>query len=129
MKISITKDSKRVITLEEVEQARKIIESEKENDSVNYYAEMAVDAAATLHGGDDCVKVLEASAEIAKNQRLWNFYHEESRDLDVWVRVTARTYRGFCIVGAYLSDIYQLTSDNKKEIAASHMFIRWFAET
>lgn len=128
MKISITKESKKVITIEEAQIAQKIIEGEKESTmTVAEAAEMAVNAAAILHNEDRCCRVLEATAQISKNIHVWNFYHDDSRHLDVWVEATAQTENGFCIIGAYLSDIYQIASDNREEIAR-HMFVRWFKE-
>lgn len=129
MKISITKDTKRILTVEEMELARKIIMAEKDEDSmtVEEYAKMAVEAVIEAYGHDWCEKILEASAEIAKNCRVWNYYHDDSRDLDVWIKCIAQTTKGFCIVGACLSDIWSIGPNNRQEIVR-HMYIRRFKE-
>lgn len=128
MKVRITKDSKHILTLEEVELAARIIRDERENDSwdAGEYAKKAINAALNSHGAY-CNRIFEASAEIAKNCRVWNAYHEDSRDLDVWIEATAQTSEGFCIIGAYLTDLNEITGDNQDEIAR-RMFVRRFTE-
>ncbi len=126
MKVSITKESKKILTLEEAQVARQIILDRKEDEwSVTEYAEMAVNVVCGC--SDHCVEVLKATAEINKNCRAWNVYSENSGTLDVWIKATAQTSEGFYIIGVYLSDIWEISDDNHAEIA-SHMFIRKFVE-
>ena len=73
------------------------------------------------------VKVLEASAEIAKNCRVWNTYADGSADFDVWIRFTAFAGDSFVMGGAYLSDLWAASSDNREE-TVRHMYIRRFKE-
>jgi len=127
MKVIITKESRRYITLEEAAIARKIISDCREDGmSPADYAKIAIDAV----GSNDynwCVKVYEASAEICKNCRVWDAYGDDTRDLDVWIEATAKTSNGFIEIGAALSDIWSITSDNGAEIA-NHMYVRQFQE-
>lgn len=126
MKVSITKNSKKVITLAEASIAQRIIEDLKQNDewTAKDYAVMAV-RVADPKAWD--IEVLKASAEIAKNARAWDSLCEDSGTLDVWIEATAQTSNGFVIIGAYLSDIWSISTDNEDYIR-SHMYIRRFKE-
>ena len=71
---------------------------------------------------------MKIEAEIAKNQRIHNYYgnNEDSGDLDIWLRILAYDkYFGFYDIGAYLSDIWSADGKNSEEIR-SHMFILEF---
>jgi len=130
MKVSITKESKKILTLDEASAARKMILDLKEDPCLTDYAEMAVAfASRTNHSNDCCKKILEVSARIAKNCTVWNYYHDDSRDLDVWVEITARTNNGcFYMIGAYLSDIWTIGPEDQDREIASRMYIRKFVE-
>ncbi len=138
MKVSITKESKKQLTLAEAPIARKIIEYCKEDEMTTAdWGEFAVNVACAGHNyGAHCKKVYEATARISKNCRAMNAYTDDSGDLDVWLEVAALTTHGFYIVGAYLSDLWSVTGDNvwagikdnRAEIA-SRMFIRRFTES
>lgn len=123
MKIAITKEAKRILTVAEMPAVRRLIKEMKEDTDLAWYAKLAAIVAAGANDAD----VLEASAEIAKNCRVRNAYHEESADLDIWVRFAAYTDAGFVMGGAYLTDIWQITSDNNEDIKR-HMYIRLFRE-
>lgn len=124
MKVTMSKDSKRVITLEEAPIANAIINNLKEDESTAFdYAKYAIDAICK----GSIVEVFKASAVIAKNCRANDSIIEGSQDIDVWIEATAQTSDEFCIIGAYLSDIWSLSGDNTKEIA-SHMYSRIFKE-
>lgn len=128
MRVIMTADSKRIIRLDEAPAAQRIIKEMREDEStVAEYAIYAVNAAGT-EGRDWCAKIYEATAEIAKNSRVQDAYFEGSADLDVWISATARTNNGFCIIGAYLSDIWAISGDNAAEIAKNHMYVRKFRE-
>lgn len=122
MKVAITKEAKRILSVAEMPAVQRMIKEMREDTGLMDYAGMAARVAA----GTNVVRVLEASAEIAKNCRVWNAYHEESADLDVWMRVTAYTDKGFVMVGAYLTDIWQIGNNNEE--IRSHMYIRLFRE-
>jgi hypothetical protein len=127
MKVKLTPEAKKFITVAEMPAVRRIIADMKEDDStVEDYAEMAIGAAYDGRAYD--IVIYKATAEIAKNQRVYNAYGENSDSLDVWITAVAYVnFNEFIELGAYLSDIWQITCDNKKEIAA-HMYIRRFKE-
>ena len=127
MKVNLTAEMKKFITVAEMTAVKKVMQYEKENDewTVQEWAKMA----ARLVFDDNGAKVIEATARIAKNQRVWDAFDEETRDIDVWIEFTAFSeYRSsFIIAGVYLTDLWQLTKDNADEIK-SHMYIRRFEE-
>lgn len=127
MKVNLTAEMKKFITVAEMPAVKKVMQYEKENDEwkVQEWAKMA----ARLVFDDNGAKVIEATARIAKNQRVWDAFDEETRDIDVWIEFTAFSeYRSsFIIAGVYLTDLWQLTKDNADEIK-SHMYIRRFEE-
>ena len=126
MKVNFTAEMKKIITVAEMPAVRKVIEAEKENDewTVQEWAKMA----AGIVRPCSSVKVLEASAEIAKNCRIWDAYADGSADFDVWIRFTALVNDdSFVMGGAYMSDLWAASSDNREE-TISHMYIRRFKE-
>lgn len=127
MKVNLTAEMKKFITVAEMPAVKKVMQYEKENDewTVQEWAKMA----ARLVFDDNGAKVIEATARIAKNQRVWDAFDEETRDIDVWIEFTAFSeYRSsFIIAGVYLTDLWQLTKNNADEIK-SHMYIRRFEE-
>ena len=126
MRVTLEKDFKRHITLEEAPIVRRIIQYMKEEGGdAKEWATSAVDLAA---GWGQCSEtIFEAKASIAKNRRINNYFDEDSRDFDIWIETTAKASNGFYIIGAYLSDIWQIGDTDNKEIL-SHMYIRKFAE-
>lgn len=129
MKVSVTKDSKRAVRLYELDAMKKLIASCKEDEStVTEYAEMAVRMVGDRDNEWCDTKVFEATAEIAKNSRIWNFYFDGSEHLDVYINATAKSGNSFYVIGIYLSDVYQIgQTDVNKEII-QRMFIRRFKE-
>ena len=127
MKVKFAEKMKKVVTVAELPAAHKVIEAENENDE--WTAQEWAKMAARLVFDDNGAKVIEATARIAKNQRVWDAFDEETRDIDVWIEFTAFSeYRSsFIIAGVYLTDLWQLTKDNADEIK-SHMYIRRFEE-
>lgn len=124
MKVSITAESKRYITLEEAPIAKAIIDNLKEDETTAAeYVTYAINAACK----GTCQEVFKAKATICKNCRANNSIIENSKDLDVWIEATAQTTEGFCIIGVCLSDIWQLCEDNRENIV-SRMYVRTFTE-
>lgn len=127
MKVNLTAEMKKFITVAEMPAVKKVMQYEKENDewTVQEWAKMA----ARLVFDDEATMIIEAKARIAKNQRVWDAFDEETGDIDVWIEFTAFSeYRSsFIIAGVYLTDLWQLTKDNADEIK-SHMYIRQFKE-
>lgn len=130
MKVSITKDMKNVITIADMACVREVLKTMQYDPTT---AKEAAETAARIASGNNDVKVLEASAEIAGNCRVWDYYNFDgcSAHYDVWVNFTAIIANGFggiIMGGAYLSDINSADGDNDEEIR-SHMYIRKFSET
>ena len=127
MKISISAEAKRIITIAEMPVVYKVIEAMKEDTcTAKDYAELA----ARIVSDRNAVKVLEANAEIVKNCRVHDRFCEGSGQFDVWVAFTAVIddgFEGIIMGGAYLTDIWDYTADNADEIR-EHMFIRKFFE-
>ena len=123
MKIRMTEDSKRTVTVSEMAAVRKIMYDLKEDNYLKQYASMAARVAS---GKYDTFEILKVEAEIAKNCRIWNAYGEGTGQLDVWVSVYAyNSYHGFYDFGAYLTDIWAISGDNVEEIRG-HMYIKSF---
>lgn len=128
MKIAITAEAKKYITLADMPAVRKVIDSFKDDGcTVKEYAEQA----ARIASGNNSVKVLECSAKIAGNCRVWDRFDNGTAQFDVWVDFTAIISNGFdgiIMGGAYISDLWDATGNNDEEVR-SHMFIRKFTET
>lgn len=107
MKVTMPRNYRSTFTLEEYDVARRIIAMERDDEETpKGWAEYAANE--ILRDSGDCLReVLTASAEIARNCRVWNAYDEDSGRMDVWINFTALTYDGFIEGGAYLSDIWQ----------------------
>ncbi len=129
MKVQITKEAKKWLTVAEMPIVKKIIADFRNGDNSDVTAEeIAKYASAVIFNGQTADKILEASAEIAGNKRIYNYYNDKSGRLDIWVNFTAfHEYHGFVIGGCYLSDIWSLTDENREEIKR-HMYIREFKE-
>ena len=129
MKVTITKDTKKWLTLEQAPIARRIIADMKQDETpITEYAAMAVNCIGNALGHFNwCSRVLEAKAEISGNRRIWNQYSDDSETLDVWIDFTARTDDGFIEGGAYLTDIWNIGGIESEELAA-HMYCRIFEE-
>ena len=122
MKVNMTSDSKRIVTVEEMPAAREIIRQMKaDENSAADYIRYAVNAL-----GNGCEKVYEASAEIAKNCRIWDAYGSGTGTLDVLIKATARTWNGFVEIGAYITDLWNISDDNSQ---SEHFFVRTFTES
>ena len=124
MKVSITEDSKRLITLNDMPAVKAMIAELKEDN--------AKDCLNILANTFNTATPKEYSAEISKNCRIYNRYSENSADFDIWVTVTLpeTVENGKWViykVGCYLTDIWSISADNKEEIK-SHMYIRKFVE-
>lgn len=113
MRVMMTDDAKKIITLAEAPYARQIIEYMKEDTGLQDYARMAANVA----GGNYGYEILKATAEITRNRNVWDQYGEGTGMLDVLLKIYAFSrYRGFYEIHVYLSDIWQITADNTDEI-------------
>lgn len=125
MKVKITQDAKQYLTVAEMPKVREIIKDMKEDDGLNEYAQIA----ARIASGENAdFEILKAEAEIARNGRNWDNFSDGSGKLDIWIEVYAyNNYYGFYNIGAYLTDIWNVTGDNHEEIR-QHMYIRKYKE-
>ena len=115
---------KDVFTVSELPKAREIIDLMKDDTGLKEYAATALRLAAR----DNTVEVLKADAEIAKNYRVFNRYTDNSWDIDVWVNAYGFVpCKGFYIIGIYLSDIWDLTTENT-DYTRDLMYIREYTE-
>ena len=126
MKVNFTAEMRKYIAFAEMPAVKKVMEYAKEE---AYSAKDWAKVATRIVFDDNGAKVIEATARIAKNQRIWDAFDEETRHIDIWVEFTAFSeYRSsFIIAGVYLTDLWNLTSDNAAEIK-SRMYIRQFKE-
>lgn len=127
MKVTLTAEMKKIITIAEMPAVNKAIAATKDDTST---AKECAELAARIASGTNNVKVIEARAEIAKNARCWNNIGEGTADIDVWITFTAIIDNGFdgiIMGGAYLTDLWMATSNNDEELR-SRMYLRKFTE-
>ena len=127
VKIKITEDMERVLTLSELP----AVESLRRNLSDIWdFKWEAMHIADLACGGR--IDVLRFDLEVAKNNRIWNYYSgpdsdDPTYDLDVWIKVMAfDEIKGCYLIGCYLSDIWEVNGKNNEEIR-SRMYIRHYA--
>lgn len=127
MKVMVSQESKKYLTAEEYDNAKRLAKHMKEEEDewgVADYAKLAAGAA----GHGQCIEIFKASATVAGNARAMDLYFEGSGRLDIWIEATAQTTEGFVIIGAYLSDIWGITGSNDKNFRG-HAYIRSFKES
>ena len=123
MKIKFAAEQKKIVTVAEMPEVNKMIADMKGMD-FKWEAEVAARIASRDNGNE----ILKIEAEIAKNNRVYDRYTDNSGNLDIWLRVYAfNSWEGFYVVGAYLSDIWESTGKNDEELRG-HMYIREFIE-
>ena len=126
MKVKVTQDAKKWLTVAEMPEVRRIIEYLKDYD----WTESDKQTIARLGMGDEyeTFEILKAEAEIAGNCRVWNYYTDDSGRLDVWLVVYGyNQFTGFVEAQMYLSDLWSLSADNRDEIR-SHMYVNKFTK-
>lgn len=122
MKVIMSEDSKRAVSVSELPAAKKIIRDMKEDSETA--ADYAASAVRALCGC--CDEVFKASAEIAKNGRVYDAYASGSGNLDVWITFVARAdNREIVEGGAYLTDIWNITGDENDEIKEHAFLLRY----
>ena len=131
MKVTLPKDYRKTFTLEEVENAKRMIKAFK----VDYEADPKEEAALAVRhwinkrmecGAVD--RVLEATATVAKNCRTWNMY-DDTGDLDVWIDAVVKVSStwdesGYAEVGFYITDLWQV-GPNDVDITPN-MYVQYF---
>ena len=125
MKIRITTDSKKLLTLSEMPAVREIQRQEAEDTmTASEYLQMAAHVASRSNAD---FQIFGASASIAKNCRIWEYYGADTGALDIWLEGLAfDPYEGAFLIGAYLSDIFNITGGPSDEDIRYHMFIRTY---
>ncbi len=104
MKVQITKEAKKWLTAAEMPIAKALVSDFK--DDISTVADIARDAAELVSGFSESIKVYKATAEIAHNDRVFNYYSDNSAHLDVWIQFTAfNADYGLLVGGVYLSDM------------------------
>lgn len=131
MKVNITKESGRWMTVDELPYAKQIVKDMKDDEmSAQEYAKMAADA--ILWGpecGDSVRRVIEADAEICRDNAIpYEQFGEGCGRLGVWLRFTAETFDGFLKVGCLLSDVWGLGTDEARSDLMRHSYIRYYKE-
>ena len=127
MKVKITKEAKSYIKLADMPGIHEIIDSVKELDTKEF-AKMAC----RYITANNLIDVLRADAEIAGNDRIYNYYSDNSGHFDVWINFAALVddgFNGFIMGGCYLSDLFQLGADEATDKdLIGHMYVRRFTE-
>lgn len=121
IKVKITDTTKRITAVADMPLARRV--AAESNEGLADMVQMAANYVCESNS-----KVFEATAEVAKNGRAWDLYFDGSKDFDVWIEFKAFSdfcEGKFCIVGAYLSDVYQIGDGEDKK---RYMYIRTFKE-
>lgn len=111
MKVKLTKEAKRYITIAEMPDVRRIQEDLKIDGALNEYVEMAVYAIVK----SPIVKLFNAEASIARNCRVNNYFTETSGMLDVWITAQVLVYGAFLDIGFYLTDVWSIGPEGSQE--------------
>lgn len=125
MIVKITKEAKEWLRVAQMPVARQMIAELKKDETTA--ADVAKQAASIIFGYSNGVKVFEASAEIAGNERISNYYSDNSGILDVWITFSIlEESKAFIIGGAYLSDIWQ-QGIIRDDVLRNRMFLRVYS--
>lgn len=125
MRVRITPESKNFMTVNDMKVAHQIIEDCKTEMPIEELAQIAA-RTATKYNGD--FEIFTPTAYICLNGRLNNWYYPNSNSLDVWIEFKAfNSYSGFYIIGAYLTDIHNISRMTADHIR-NHMYIRSYKE-
>lgn len=132
MKVEFTDEMKRHICIADAPNVRRLIRKMDNEDTGTAadYALIAADLVARMRHSGMNPKIIRANAEISQNARSSDRYFEGSGKLDIWVNFTAQYYDAFCVGGAYLSDIWEICTNDDATDAEIYkrMFVRWFKE-
>lgn len=128
MIVKITNESKKWMTVYELEQAKIIIQQFNEDDSMADLCQIAARIASK--SVYDSFEILRSSAEIAGNCRIRDAYHDGSGKLDVWIECYAyNPYISFFAIGAYYTDLLKYDgTEEMNELIRDHMYIKEFKE-
>ena len=124
MKVKITEDSKKILTLAEMSSAKRII-NESKNDGYTteelakqamslfcHFKNKELEASGYYPVYSGQFKIFNAVAEIAKNNRIYDWWGEDTGHLDVWISwIAVSEYYGAVELGMYVSDIHHIMCD------------------
>ena len=128
MKVQITKDTKKWLTLAQAPYAHQIVEWCKDDMSAKEAASIAANVTAGFYN-DYAREVLKASAEICKDNRTpYDYFGEGCEHLNVWVTATVETGNGFMKIGCLLSDIHGVGDDETRKELFNNSYIRYYKE-
>jgi len=128
MKVKIRKEDRRFLK-DHIAEHMVDIMAQEDSSKPSEVAEMAIRE--ILKGTDDSISrdsILSAKARVALNCRIQDLYFEGSEDYDVWIDATAQTAEGFIVVGAYLSDIWQIGALEEGELRR-RAWVQYFRES
>lgn len=122
MRVQVTSEEKKFLTVAEMPAVRRIIQDMKEDECpLEEYADMVMCA---IKGTG--FEIYRPKAVISKNCRINDRYFDGSGALDVWITFLAfDSYFGAYDCGVYLSDVWELTDDNHEELR-SKMYVKAF---
>ena len=125
MIIRIPSEMKKVLTVAEMPAVREIQRQESEDTmTVSEYLQMAAHVASS---DNSSYQIYDASASIARNGRVWDYYGDGTGRLDIWLEGLAfNAYVGAFLIGVYLSDLFQITGGPADDQVREHMFIKEF---
>ena len=128
VKIRISDNSKRIISLAEAEIVNEMLENLRENETETIIPEYLDIVMGCICDSSGDWSFYDIQAEICKNSRIYNFHTHNSGNFDVWIEFKAfDRWKGFYIVGVNLTDIYSITSENH-EVMREYMYIKHYAE-
>ena len=129
MKVTMEKNYKDFYTVNDVARAKEVIRSAKE-DTTTAKEYLLSASRMIMQNFSDCpIEALTASASTAKNGRINNFYGDDTGWMDVWIEGIVKTCDGFIEVGAYLTDIYNISSITDSADFARHTYFQYYGKT
>lgn len=127
MKVNLTAEMKKFITVAEMPAVKKVMRCANEDECT--LTDLAR-VAARLVFDDNAAMIIECKSEDCQRISAFGTLSTRRREtLTCGLNLSAFSeYRSsFIIAGVYLTDLWQLTTDNADEIK-SHMYIRQFKE-
>lgn len=124
MKIKLTNEAKKAIPMYYADLLPKIQYDFSEDDILEYCHTLV----SFVSGENAKWEFLKCHAEFALNGRIFNQYSEDSGHIDIWIECYAyNPYYGFFDLGAYLTDIWSIGSEDPDKIK-SHIYINTFTK-
>ena len=123
MKVKITPEMRKHLTLDMMPEVRKIINDMKEITKESFMEDCQT-AARIASRSNDHFEIIKAEAEIGINYSANGFFGTEYPDLDINLKIYAyNSYRGFYEIHVCLSDLWQLAGSTNAEEIRNSMYI------